>query len=86
MNTLEDFEKIKPGRIDAIKNWFINIKTYDGKKKNTVFEDGRLLQKNETLEIIEATHEEWRKLKEGLGGNEEYRRKLEEKRKNFFMN
>lgn len=73
----------KPGRIDAIKNWFINIKTYDGKKKNSIYENGRLMTKEEALEIIRSTNGDWRNLMEKKGGNEDYLKKLEEKRIKF---
>lgn len=85
---MADFERNKPGRVDEIKEWFINIKTYDGKKKNELYENGKIFGVDETLQIIKDTHEQWRNLKEGAGkegGNEDYLRKLEGKRKEFHM-
>lgn len=86
INNLEEYEKYKPGKIKEIQNWFINIKTYDGKKKSQVFQNGRLFGIDETLKIIQDTHKEWIKLKQGTMSNDQnYNKKFQEKRAKFHM-
>lgn len=62
INSLKDFEEYDPGRIEEIKNWFIHIKTYDGKKKNRIFKEGAIFGEDETLDIIKESHNDWKTL------------------------
>ena len=52
VRSLEDFEKLHPGRIDAIQTWFRTYKSFEGKKDNEFMEDGKIFDKLETLKTI----------------------------------
>lgn len=61
INSLEDLEKVKPGLIDATRDWFRRYKIPAGKPENTFAFDGKCKDKEFALEIIEQTHTEWAK-------------------------
>ena len=42
VRSLEDFDKLQPGRVDEIREWFRTYKTLDGKPENKFREDGRV--------------------------------------------
>lgn len=56
--------------------WFKVIKTFDGKPANSIAYNEKIFSKDETLEIVSNTHQEWRKLVES---DEEVYRELREK-------
>ncbi|OMJ90155.1 hypothetical protein SteCoe_7549 [Stentor coeruleus] len=58
-----DVEKVFPGKIPAIIDWFENIKVFDGKPKNKV--EGNVLGPEATLEIITDAHNHWKDLVAG---------------------
>ena len=55
VETMEDFEKLNPGRVSEIREWFRMYKTLDGKPENEFLENGRLYTAQETLEIVLET-------------------------------
>ncbi|KRX01993.1 Inorganic pyrophosphatase [Pseudocohnilembus persalinus] len=57
-----DFDKYQPKRLQAIQHWFKYIKTYDGKKPNTIYYEGKIFDSNYTYNVIEEMHQEWKKL------------------------
>ena len=59
MNDISSFSK---ERIEAVMEWFKVIKVFDGKKPNTIAYEEKIFSKEETLNIINDTHEEWKKL------------------------
>lgn len=44
--------------------WFKIIKTFDGKPANSIAYNEKIFSKDETLEIVSDTHQEWKKLVE----------------------
>ena len=60
--TMEDFEKVSPGRVDEIREWFRIYKTLDGKPENLFTEDGRVYTREETQKIILETSKSYRDL------------------------
>jgi inorganic pyrophosphatase len=57
INSIRDVDEVKLG---IIKDWFINYKTADGKKQNNI---GEFLDKQQAIDIIDDTHEEFNKMK-----------------------
>ena len=83
VSNLKDIENIYPGRLNAILRWFRFIKTYDGKKENTLYQGGKFFSKEETQEIVHKHYKYWRELKHPSEAASNHREKLEEKRKEF---
>ena len=52
ITSIEDFEKLFPGRVSEIREWFRMYKTLDGKPENEFTENGRLYTQKETLAIV----------------------------------
>lgn len=64
VNNIESLNKIMPGFLNSVINWFRCYKTAEGKKENKFALDGRILEKKEAIDIIFNTHKLWRKLTE----------------------
>ena len=62
VQTLQDFEKLHPGRVSNIREWFRTYKTLDGKPLNEFKEDGRIFTQQETLKIVLEANEDYRNL------------------------
>lgn len=66
VKNLDDFQKSFPYKLEAILNWFINIKTFDGKSKNSIWgsknADKGLVNIERTEEIIFEGKKAWEKL------------------------
>lgn len=60
VSNMADFEKLHPGRVDEVRNWFRMYKTLDGKPENQFKDDGRLFTKEETLQIVLETSKQYR--------------------------
>jgi len=65
IKTMDDFVKKYPGKIEEIKNWFRDIKTYDGKAPNTYMEGVDYFDADETWAIIHECHLQYRTLFSG---------------------
>jgi len=59
---LDDLERLQGGRLNAIKNWFKYIKTFDGKKPNEIHYNEKIFPAEKALEVIEETHSHWQAL------------------------
>ncbi|CAG9310101.1 unnamed protein product [Blepharisma stoltei] len=62
-NSFEDINRSFPGKLDAIRFWFEKIKTFDGKPEN--FFEGLIETPEVAVEIIEAGHKHWERLRAG---------------------
>ena len=62
IKNLEDFNRLCPGAIKEIQEWFRIYKTYEGKGENKFGHGGRLLSVDETIEIIHENHQFYRDL------------------------
>jgi hypothetical protein len=71
--------------MQSILRWFRFIKTYDGKKENTLYKDGKFFSKEETQEIVHKHHSYWRELKSISEASPNLRDKLEQKRREFHF-
>ena len=54
--------KIMPGFLNSVINWFRCYKTAEGKKENKFALNGKILEKKEAIDIIFNTHKLWGKL------------------------
>lgn len=57
-----DVEKHMPGFLSATIEWFRIYKIPDGKPANQFAFDGEAKPRNFALEVIEETHEQWKKM------------------------
>ena len=62
INKLEDYEKVNPGNVDKIVEWFRTYKTLEGKGLNEFKEDGKIYDRMETLRIIFECSKEYREM------------------------
>lgn len=62
VNDIDDLDKIKPGMLAAINEWFRCYKIPAGKGENTFAFNGEAKNKEFTMGIIEETHDQWKKL------------------------
>lgn len=65
INSIDDLEKELPHTISGIREWFRWYKTPDGKPLNTFGYDGKVLDQDETIHVIEETHQYWKDLVSG---------------------
>ena len=65
IKNIEDFNRVNPGAIKEIKEWFLTYKTYEGKGENAFGYEGRLLTAEHTIEIIHENHGFYKGLVEG---------------------
>jgi len=65
LNDIKDVDAKCPGVISGIREWFRWYKTPDGKPLNAFGFEEAALDKTHTLEVIEETHDAWKKLRDG---------------------
>jgi len=65
INDVGDIEKFYPGTVSGIREWFRWYKTPDGKPVNSFGHGERVLDADETKEVIEETHGHYKKLLSG---------------------
>lgn len=63
INDIEDVEAKMPGIISGIREWFRWYKTPDGKPLNEFGFGGEPLNQASTIEVIDETHEAWKRLR-----------------------
>eukprot|EP00184_Porphyridium_aerugineum_P007969 CAMPEP_0184692060 /NCGR_PEP_ID=MMETSP0313-20130426/691_1 /TAXON_ID=2792 /ORGANISM="Porphyridium aerugineum, Strain SAG 1380-2" /LENGTH=302 /DNA_ID=CAMNT_0027149859 /DNA_START=55 /DNA_END=963 /DNA_ORIENTATION=+ len=71
VNDIQDADKVFPGKVDAVREWFRMYKTAEGKGENQYAFNGEAKNKEYAMKIVAETHECWRKLKEGKTPNED---------------
>lgn len=62
LNDIEDVLINCPGLLESTRRWFKDYKIPDGKNENEFGFNGEFLNVAKTLEIIEHSHQSWRKL------------------------
>ncbi|GMM37355.1 inorganic diphosphatase [Saccharomycopsis crataegensis] len=62
LNDIQDVEKYMPGVLSSTRNWFRDYKIPAGKGANEFAFDGEYRNVQETIKVIEETHESWKKL------------------------
>eukprot|EP00745_Piridium_sociabile_P007844 TRINITY_DN152784_c0_g1_i1.p1 TRINITY_DN152784_c0_g1~~TRINITY_DN152784_c0_g1_i1.p1 ORF type:complete len:290 (-),score=78.99 TRINITY_DN152784_c0_g1_i1:255-1124(-) len=70
LNGIEDVEKEMPGFLKATYEWFRYYKVPDGKPENTVYNDGKCQNREESLAVIDLTHKQWNVLMEKPGSGD----------------
>jgi len=65
IKNVEDFNRLNPGAIKEIMEWFRVIKTYDGKPANRFGYDDKVLGSDFTLEVISENHQSYNDLISG---------------------
>lgn len=65
INDSADLEKEIPGAIEGVYDWFKMYKTADGKPENTFAFDGKLLDKEYALKVVDETNQSWKDLRAG---------------------
>lgn len=62
LNDVDDVERLLPGTISAIREWFRIYKISDGKEENYFALDERCMPAEYAMSVIEETHHSWVKL------------------------
>lgn len=65
MNDIGDVEKIMPGRVDEVREWFRMYKTAEGKGENEYGYGGEAKDASFAMNIVNETHDCWSALKNG---------------------
>jgi inorganic pyrophosphatase len=65
LNDIGDVEKLMPGVVSGIREWFRWYKTPDDKPLNAFGFDEKALPKKDAIEVLNETHEYWVSLKAG---------------------
>jgi inorganic pyrophosphatase len=71
VNDVEDIERVFPGELEKIRTWFTNYKIPDGKPASEFGYDGKCLNKEFAMEVIEGTHGFYNDLQSGVRENTE---------------
>jgi inorganic pyrophosphatase len=69
MHDIEDVDKVMPGCLSMIREWFRLYKVPDGKPENTFGLDERFETRTYAMTVIEETHQAWKKLESGDEGS-----------------
>jgi inorganic pyrophosphatase len=65
LHGVEDVERLLPGTVSGIREWFRWYKTPDGKPINAFGHGERALDLSETMHVVEETHAQWAALRDG---------------------
>ena len=65
LNDIGDVDKLMPGVVSGIREWFRWYKTPDDKPLNAFGYDEKALPKKDAVEVLKETHEYWSSLKSG---------------------
>jgi len=71
VNDVADVERVFPGELQKIMEWFRDYKTPDGKPQNAFGYDNKCMDKAFALKVIEETHGFYNALKSGKRANDE---------------
>lgn len=65
LHDVEDVERLMPGRISEIREWFRMYKTAEGKGENEYAYDGEAKGRDFAMKVVEETHQTWVDLRSG---------------------
>ncbi|GAB5035519.1 inorganic pyrophosphatase [Nannochloropsis oceanica] len=68
LNDVQDVERLLPGTLHAIREWFRTYKIPDGKPENRFALGERFMGVKYTMRVIRETHEAWKRLIKSSGG------------------
>jgi inorganic pyrophosphatase len=71
VNDVADVEKVFPGELQRILEWFRDYKIPDGKPANQFGYDNQCLDREFALKVVEETHGFYNKLRSGARANSE---------------
>jgi inorganic pyrophosphatase len=71
IKNIEDYNRVNPGALKSIHDWFRTYKTFEGKGENTFGYKGEFLTAERTLEIIHENHSFYQDLVSGKAENKE---------------
>lgn len=71
INNVSDVEKLLPGRISEVREWFRLYKTAEGKGENEYGYGGEAKGVDFALQVIEEAHQSWLDLRSGKIDNED---------------
>lgn len=71
VNDVADVERVFPGELQKIMEWFRDYKTPDGKPQNAFGYDNKCMDRAFALKVIEETHGFYNALKSGKRANDE---------------
>ena len=72
VESIADYDRLYPGAVKEVREWFRTIKVFDGKKENTYLKNGDVIGREETLEIISDCHKQYRSLFDKCDKHEYY--------------
>lgn len=64
LNDIDDVERLLPGTVHTIREWFRTYKIPDGKPPNTFALGERCMPRAYALEVVMETHQAWKHLLE----------------------
>lgn len=65
MNDIADVERLMPGKVDAVREWFRMYKTAEGKGENEYAYGGEAKGAEFAMKVVLETHQSWKGLKDG---------------------
>lgn len=71
MSDIGDVERVMPGRVDEVREWFRMYKTAEGKGENEYGYGGEAKGREFALEVVAETHQSWVDLRSGKIANED---------------
>ena len=60
IRNIEDYNRLNPGGLKQVQEWFRTYKTFEGKPENTFGYQGQFLSAERTIEIIHENNEYYR--------------------------
>lgn len=68
LNDIDDVERLLPGTLANIREWFRTYKIPDGKPPNVFGLEERFMNSSYAFTVIEETHEAWKRLCDPAAG------------------
>jgi inorganic pyrophosphatase len=65
MHDIDDLERVMPGKVDSVREWFRMYKTAEGKGENSYAFNGKAMDAKYTMNVVEETHASWAGLRSG---------------------
>ena len=66
INDIQDLEKVLPGKVAEVREWFRSYKTHEGKPLNSFGLDEKAMDRAYTLKIVQQAHDDWSRLWMGI--------------------
>jgi inorganic pyrophosphatase len=69
LNDIQELQQLLPKCVDEIRSWFHMYKTADGKPPNTFAFDGKAMNRDFTLKVVQEANQSWKELRAGKLAN-----------------